>query len=169
MASDDMSKTEQNALGTSSGSGCEKPGKHATPLLDELESGPWPSFVTGLKRLRDNEGAPYAPMMNDLLGTARALLRGAAGLLEGRHGFGFRLWRRYHPALFGGRRQVSRVEGISHAARSAAGGFPLRHRYAPQALRHLGEAWFGPDRLPRPERRHHVPGLLDREHPEGVR
>jgi len=24
---------------------------HATPMLDELESGPWPSFVTGLKRL----------------------------------------------------------------------------------------------------------------------
>ncbi len=42
--------------------------KHATPLLDELETGPWPSFVTGLKRLRDAEGKPYAPMMNDLLG-----------------------------------------------------------------------------------------------------
>ncbi len=24
---------------------------HATPMLDQLESGPWPSFVTGLKRL----------------------------------------------------------------------------------------------------------------------
>ena len=24
---------------------------HDTPLLDELEKGPWPSFVTGLKRL----------------------------------------------------------------------------------------------------------------------
>jgi len=42
--------------------------KHATPLLDELESGPWPSFVTGLKRLRDSEDTKYAPMMNDLLG-----------------------------------------------------------------------------------------------------
>ncbi|MBJ7534257.1 dissimilatory-type sulfite reductase subunit alpha [Rhodomicrobium vannielii ATCC 17100] len=41
---------------------------HATPLLDELESGPWPSFVTGLKRLRDAEDRPFAPMMNDLLG-----------------------------------------------------------------------------------------------------
>ena len=36
---------------------------HATPMLDELESGPWPSFVTGLKRLAmDNN------MMVDLLG-----------------------------------------------------------------------------------------------------
>jgi len=43
-------------------------GKHATPLLDDLESGPWPSFVTGLKRLRDAEDKTYAPMMNDLLG-----------------------------------------------------------------------------------------------------
>jgi sulfite reductase alpha subunit len=24
---------------------------HPTPLLDQLESGPWPSFITGLKRL----------------------------------------------------------------------------------------------------------------------
>jgi len=36
---------------------------HATPMLDQLESGPWPSFVTGLKRLaKDKE------MMGDLLG-----------------------------------------------------------------------------------------------------
>ena len=39
-----------------------------TPMLDELEGGKWPSFVTGLKRLRD-EGAPNnQEMMNDLLG-----------------------------------------------------------------------------------------------------
>jgi sulfite reductase alpha subunit len=36
---------------------------HSTPMLDQLESGPWPSFVTGLKRLaKDND------MMVDLLG-----------------------------------------------------------------------------------------------------
>ncbi len=34
-----------------------------TPLLDQLESGPWPSFVHGLKRL-----AAENPMMNDLMG-----------------------------------------------------------------------------------------------------
>lgn len=44
-------------------------GQHATPMLDQLEGGPWPSFVTGLKRLRDTKGgANNAPMMNDLLG-----------------------------------------------------------------------------------------------------
>jgi sulfite reductase alpha subunit len=36
---------------------------HDTPMLDQLEGGPWPSFVTGLKRLaKDNN------MMVDLLG-----------------------------------------------------------------------------------------------------
>jgi len=28
---------------------------HDTPLLDELKSGPWPSFVEGLERLATNE------------------------------------------------------------------------------------------------------------------
>jgi sulfite reductase alpha subunit len=36
---------------------------HSTPMLDQLESGPWPSFVTGLKRLAMNNN-----MMVDLLG-----------------------------------------------------------------------------------------------------
>ncbi len=39
-----------------------------TPLLDQLESGPWPSFVTGLKRLATAEDKPYADMMKSLLG-----------------------------------------------------------------------------------------------------
>ncbi|MGE0312322.1 MAG: dissimilatory-type sulfite reductase subunit alpha [Lautropia sp.] len=34
-----------------------------TPMLDELESGPWPSFVTGLKRLADDK-----PYMEGVLG-----------------------------------------------------------------------------------------------------
>ena len=38
-----------------------------TPLLDQLESGPWPSFVTGLKHLATDD-KPYAPMMKSLLG-----------------------------------------------------------------------------------------------------
>ncbi len=36
---------------------------HDTPMLDQLESGPWPSFVTGIKRL-----AKEKDMMVDLLG-----------------------------------------------------------------------------------------------------
>lgn len=49
------------------GGSCSSKATHVTPLLDQLETGPWPSFVTGLKRLRDAE-KPYSPMVNDLLG-----------------------------------------------------------------------------------------------------
>ena len=38
-------------------------GKRATPLLDELEKGPWPSFVTEIKKTSD-----VSPMCDDLLG-----------------------------------------------------------------------------------------------------
>jgi len=41
---------------------------HNTPLLDQLESGPWPSFITGIKRLAKDDGKPYQDMMIDLLG-----------------------------------------------------------------------------------------------------
>jgi len=36
---------------------------HSTPMLDQLEDGPWPSFVTGLKRLAHDNN-----MMVDLMG-----------------------------------------------------------------------------------------------------
>ncbi len=51
---------------------------HDTPNLDQLESGPWPSFVTGLKRLaRDND------MMVDLLGQLEASYRNRKGYWKG--------------------------------------------------------------------------------------
>ena len=51
---------------------------HPTPMLDQLESGPWPSFVTGLKRL-----AKEKDYVVDLLGqletpTGRARATGRA-------------------------------------------------------------------------------------------
>jgi dissimilatory sulfite reductase alpha subunit len=51
---------------------------HDTPLLDQLESGPWPSFVTGLKRLaRDND------MMVDLLGQLETSYETRKGFWKG--------------------------------------------------------------------------------------
>ncbi|MDP6709551.1 MAG: sulfite reductase, dissimilatory-type subunit alpha, partial [Alphaproteobacteria bacterium] len=41
---------------------------HDTPNLDQLEDGPWPSFVTGLKRLASDDEKPYGAMMRDLMG-----------------------------------------------------------------------------------------------------
>ena len=39
-----------------------------TPNLDELEKGPWPSYVSGLKRLAAS-GAHNADMMRGVIGT----------------------------------------------------------------------------------------------------
>ena len=60
--------SEASASGCGSGCGCSSAPKHATPNLDQLEDGPWPSFVSGLKRLRDSDTKQYAPLANDLLG-----------------------------------------------------------------------------------------------------
>jgi len=49
-----------------------------TPLLDQLESGPWPSFVTGLKRLAEEN-----PMMGDLLGQLETSYRTKVGYWKG--------------------------------------------------------------------------------------
>jgi len=43
--------------------------KHDTPMLDQLQDGPWPSFISGIKRLRDEHPEQRInEMTNDLLG-----------------------------------------------------------------------------------------------------
>nr|VFK26354.1 MAG: dissimilatory sulfite reductase alpha subunit [Candidatus Kentron sp. MB]VFK32430.1 MAG: dissimilatory sulfite reductase alpha subunit [Candidatus Kentron sp. MB]VFK75905.1 MAG: dissimilatory sulfite reductase alpha subunit [Candidatus Kentron sp. MB] len=43
--------------------------KHDTPMLDQLQEGPWPSFISGIKRLRDEHPEQRInEMINDLLG-----------------------------------------------------------------------------------------------------
>ena len=49
-----------------------------TPLLDQLESGPWPSFVTGLKRLAEEN-----TMMAGLLGQLETSYRTKVGYWKG--------------------------------------------------------------------------------------
>ncbi len=47
----------------------EETKKHETPMLDELEHGPWPSFISGIKRLRDgHDDGRIRGVANDLLG-----------------------------------------------------------------------------------------------------
>lgn len=42
---------------------------HDTPMLDELEKGPWPSFITGFKRLRDEHPSERInTMLGDMIG-----------------------------------------------------------------------------------------------------
>ena len=144
-------------------------GAHPTPMLDELETGPWPSFVTGLKRLRDAGDKQYAPMMNDLLGQLEHSY-------EERLGF----WKGGTVSVFGyGGGVIPRFSEVA-AKYPASKEFhtlrvqpPAGYHYTTDLLRQLCDIWekhgSGPDRLPRPERRHHVPGLLDRERAEGLR
>ncbi len=51
---------------------------HATPMLDELESGPWPSFVTGLKRLAKDKD-----YMVDLMGQLETSYQTRKGYWKG--------------------------------------------------------------------------------------
>jgi len=51
---------------------------HDTPMLDELETGPWPSFVTGLKRLAKDKD-----YMVDVLGTLETSYRTKKGYWKG--------------------------------------------------------------------------------------
>lgn len=52
--------------------------KHDTPNLDQLESGPWPSFVTGLKRLAEKND-----MVGDLLGQLEHSYQNKKGYWKG--------------------------------------------------------------------------------------
>jgi hypothetical protein len=95
-------------------------------------------------------------------GPPRTLLPDPQGLLEGRHGGRDRLRRRRHPALHRaqGRNgsRCSRTPPNSTPCASCRPPACTTHRRAAQDLRHLGKARLRPDRLPRPVRRHHVPG-----------
>ncbi len=55
----------------------------ATPLLDQLESGPWPSFITGLKNLANDEDKQYAPMVKSLLGQLELSYKTRKGYWKG--------------------------------------------------------------------------------------
>ncbi len=92
----------------------------------ELRHGPQASARCGRQALRPDDERSS--------GAARTFLRGAARLLEGRHGLGLRIRRRRHPALLRGRCQISGVEGIPYAARPAAGRLSLHDRPAAPAL-----------------------------------
>ncbi len=52
--------------------------KYDTPNLDQLESGPWPSFVTGLKRLSER-----SEMIGDLLGQLEYSYQNKKGYWKG--------------------------------------------------------------------------------------
>ena len=108
---------------------------HDTPMLDQLESGPWPSFVTGLKRLANDKD-----YMVDLMGQLEHSYTTRKGYWKGGtvgvFGYGGGVIPRFSEVA----EPVPAVLGIPHAARAAAGRHALQHRRAAQDVRHLGEA-----------------------------
>ena len=60
--------------------------KHDTPMLDELETGPWPSFISGIKKLRDTHPeSRINEMTNDLLGQLEHSYETRKGYWKGWH------------------------------------------------------------------------------------
>ena len=125
-----------------------------------------PARKRSVAELRHRAEAPGAREQHDgrPARPARAFLQDAPGLLERRHGLGVRLWRRHHPALLRSREHVPGVQGVPHAARAAAGRQPLHHQAAAPALGLLEQVGLRADRVPRPDRQHHVHRHDHREH-----
>ncbi len=58
--------------------------KHDTPMLDQLEEGPWPSFISGFKRLRDEHpNERVNDMTNDFLGQLETSYQTRKGYWKG--------------------------------------------------------------------------------------
>ena len=100
---------------------------HDTPMLDQLESGPWPSFVTGLKRLaKDND------YMTDLMGQLEHSYKTRKGY-----------WKGGTVGVFGyGGGVIPRFSEVAEMFPASKEFHTLR---AAQDVRHLGASWLWPD------------------------
>ena len=120
--------------------------KHATPLLDQLESGPWPSFVSDIKqeaanRAANPKGLDYQIPVDcpeDLLGVLELSYEGKGNPLEARRHRGrVRLRRRRHRPLLRPARKVPRRGPLPHGACGPARG----KYYHSKFLRDLCDIW----------------------------
>ena len=107
--------------------------KHKTPLLDELEKGPWPSFVKELKGM-----APTKPMVEDLLGQLElsyAERKGhwKHGGLVGVMGYGGGVIGRYSDS-------ADKFPGVAHF-HTVRVNQPSGWFYTSEALRELCDIW----------------------------
>jgi sulfite reductase alpha subunit len=119
--------------------------KHKTPLLDQLESGPWPSFVSDLKqeaaranRMKKCEYQIPVGRGRGPAGRHGALLQTRPDPLETRrHRRCFRLRRRRYRSVLRPARCVPRRGPFSHHARQPAGG----KFYTTEFLKKLCDLW----------------------------
>ena len=112
--------------------------KHETPMLDQLEQGPWPSFISGIKRLRDeHHDERVNGVANDLLGQLEHSYETRRGYWKGRDGQRVRLRGRDHPPLLRGRSAVPEVARVPYPAVQP----PAGNYYTTDMLRKLADSW----------------------------
>ena len=112
--------------------------KHATPMLDELENGPWPSFVSGIKSLRDGHPSGRVNgVANDLLGQLEHSYETRKGYWKGGtvsvYGYGGGLIPRFS--------EVGQQFPESKEFHTLRVQPPAGHHYSTDILRQLADSW----------------------------
>jgi len=112
--------------------------KHATPMLDELEKGPWPSFVSGIKNLRDGHPSGRVNgMANDLLGQLEHSYETRKGYWKGGtvsvYGYGGGIIPRFS--------EVGQQFPESKEFHTLRVQPPAGHHYSTDILRQLADSW----------------------------
>lgn len=109
-----------------------------TPMLDELENGPWPSFISGFKRLRDDH--PEERIRD----VANSLLGQLEHSYETRKGY----WKGGTVSVFGyGSGIIPRFSEVGHQFEASKEFHTLRvqppagNHYTTDMLRQLGDSW----------------------------
>ncbi len=112
--------------------------KHDTPMLDELENGPWPSFISGIKRLRDDHPDER------INGVANSLLGQLEHSYETRKGY----WKGGTVSVFGyGAGIIPRFSEVAEAFPESKEFHTLRvqppagNHYTTDTLRKLADSW----------------------------
>jgi len=111
--------------------------QHDSPMLDKLEDGPWPSFVTGLKRLATDGDKPSAKMMTDLVGQLERSYETRTGFWKGGtvsvFGYGGGIIPRFS--------QVAEDYPESHAFHTLRVQPPPAFHYSTELLRNMCDIW----------------------------
>ncbi|MCP3687773.1 MAG: dissimilatory-type sulfite reductase subunit alpha [Gammaproteobacteria bacterium] len=112
--------------------------KHETPMLDELENGPWPSFISGIKRLRDDHPD------GRINGVANSLLGQLEHSYETRKGY----WKGGTVSVFGyGAGIIPRFSEVADSFPESKEFHTLRiqppsgNHYTTSTLRKLADSW----------------------------
>lgn len=111
---------------------------HVTPMLDELENGPWPSFISGIKRMRDDHDD------NRINEVANSLLGQLEHSYETRKGY----WKGGTVSVYGyGGGIIPRFSEVGDAFPESREFHTLRvqppagNYYTTDMLRQLGDSW----------------------------